>query len=246
MSRETEIFIQKHAADVIRSVQGTGIFPSIKMAQMIIESSGKDENGKFGIGKGLAVRKANNYFGIKADKGWKGEKVALNTPKDGKPVNYFRVYPAAKDSLQDQNRFAQKFTGAYKDQFKFSDGKDGKPVTKGEAADGKPKENLSVDEIKGKLGENKDKPQGQKQDSEESKQKPEDQKQPEQKFRINNLVRVLLNATQQCLSYHIRHITGQVIANLILQNRLDIRKYTWIEFQSIEILIHHEIALALL
>lgn len=86
-----------------------------------------------------------------------------------------------KDSLQDQNRFAQKFTGAYKDQFKFSEGKDGKPETKGDAVDGKPKENLSVDEIKGKLGENKDKPKEQKQNSEESKQKPEDQKQPEQK-----------------------------------------------------------------
>lgn len=83
-----------------------------------------------------------------------------------------------KDSLIDQNRFAQKFTGAYKGQFNPADGK---PETKGDAVDGKPKENLSVDEIKGKLGENKDKPKEQKQNSEESKQKPEDQKQPEQK-----------------------------------------------------------------
>lgn len=105
MSKETEYFIAKHASDVIRSVQGTGFFPSIKMAQMIIESSGRDENGKFTIGRGLAVRKANNYFGIKADARWQGTKVALNTPKDGKPVSLFRVYPSALDSLKDHTQF---------------------------------------------------------------------------------------------------------------------------------------------
>lgn len=80
MSKEVEEFIKRNAADVIRSVQKTSLFPSVKMAQMIIESSGKDANGKFGIGKGLAVRKANNYFGIKADRRWAGQKVALSTP----------------------------------------------------------------------------------------------------------------------------------------------------------------------
>ena len=105
MSKETEDFIKRNASDVIRSVQGTGIFPSLKMAQMIIESSGKDEKGKFGIGKGLAVRKANNYFGIKADKNWKGKKVALSTPRDGKPVSLFRVYNAPLDSMKDHTDF---------------------------------------------------------------------------------------------------------------------------------------------
>lgn len=108
MSKETEDFINKHAAEVIKSVQGTGLFPSLKMAQMIIESSGKDEKGKFGIGKGLAVRKANNYFGIKANKSWKGKSVALSTPKDGKPVNLFRVYANALDSLRDHSIFLLK------------------------------------------------------------------------------------------------------------------------------------------
>lgn len=108
MSKEVEDFIKKNAGDVIRSVQGTGVFPSLKMAQMIIESSGKDEKGKFGIGKGLAVRKANNYFGIKADKGWKGKKVALSTPRDGKPVSLFRVYPIPLDSMKDHTTFLLK------------------------------------------------------------------------------------------------------------------------------------------
>ncbi len=105
MSKQTEYFIAKHAADVVKSVKGTGFFPSIKMAQMIIESSGRDENGKFTIGRGLAVRKANNYFGIKADSRWQGKKVALNTPKDGKPVSLFRVYPSTLDSLKDHTQF---------------------------------------------------------------------------------------------------------------------------------------------
>lgn len=72
---------------------------------MIIESSGRDANGKFGIGKGLAVRKANNYFGIKADKSWTGRKVVLSTPKDGKKISSFRVYDTVLDSLKDHTRF---------------------------------------------------------------------------------------------------------------------------------------------
>lgn len=108
MSKETIDFINKHSEAVIKSVEGTGLFPSLKMAQMIIESSGKDAAGKFGIGKGLAVRKANNYFGIKADKSWKGKSVALSTPKDGKPVNLFRVYSTVLDSLKDHSLFLLK------------------------------------------------------------------------------------------------------------------------------------------
>lgn len=105
MSKEVEDFIKRNAENVIRSVQGTRLFPSLKMAQMIIESSGKDAFGRFGIGKGLAVRKANNYFGIKADGSWKGRKIALSTPKDGKPVSYFRVYPTALESMKDHTAF---------------------------------------------------------------------------------------------------------------------------------------------
>lgn len=108
MSKQVTDFIIKHSKDVIKSVKGKNIFPSIKMAQMIIESSGRDENGKFGIGKGMAVRKANNYFGIKADKRWKGRRIALSTLKDGKPVSLFRVYNSVLDSLLDHTQFLLK------------------------------------------------------------------------------------------------------------------------------------------
>jgi flagellum-specific peptidoglycan hydrolase FlgJ len=94
-------FIKKYRDAVINSTQGTGYFPSVKMAQMIIESA--DRNGK--SGKGITFVKANNAFGIKANKNWKGDKMAFNTPKDGQPVNYFRVYPTIQDSIADHTTF---------------------------------------------------------------------------------------------------------------------------------------------
>jgi flagellum-specific peptidoglycan hydrolase FlgJ len=97
-------FINKYKNDVIESTAGTGIFPSVKMAQMIIESA--DRNGK--AGKGITFVKANNAFGIKADKNWKGEKMSFNTPGDAIKVNYFRVYPNLKDSISDHTSFLQR------------------------------------------------------------------------------------------------------------------------------------------
>src|ERR1044072_3077070 len=99
MNTEAIDFINEHATEVIKSVSKTGLFPSVAMAQMIIESSGYDETGRFTIGRGAAVRFANNYFGIKADPAWTGPKVALSTPKDGQAVSYFRVYRSVLDSI---------------------------------------------------------------------------------------------------------------------------------------------------
>lgn len=96
MSAKTDNFIKLHKNEVIEATRGTGIFPSVKMAQMIIESS---------WGEGTAVKKANNYFGIKAEKGYTGDKVALSTPKDAAKVNYFRVYQTASDSIKDHTNF---------------------------------------------------------------------------------------------------------------------------------------------
>ena len=95
---KTQEFIDKHKNDVIRATEGTGLFPSVKMAQMIIESS---------WGKGITAKEANNYFGIKADKGWTGNKKLFNTPRDAKKQNYFRVYPTALDSIKDHTKFLQ-------------------------------------------------------------------------------------------------------------------------------------------
>lgn len=92
----TREFIDKYKADVVKATQGTGLFPSVKMAQMILESS---------WGKGITAVQANNYFGIKADSSWTGPKMAFSTPKDGQKVNYFRVYKSVYDSIVDHSKF---------------------------------------------------------------------------------------------------------------------------------------------
>lgn len=96
MSSKTDNFITKHKEDVIKSTSGTGLFPSVKMAQMIVESS---------WGTSANAIKANNFFGIKADSRWTGDKIALNTPKDNQPISYFRAYPTVRDSITDHSNF---------------------------------------------------------------------------------------------------------------------------------------------
>lgn len=96
-------FISKYKKDVVDSVCGTGIFPSVKMAQMIIESADSFGNA----GQGITFVRANNAFGIKQGVGWKGEVMTFSTPRDGKPVSVFRVYPTVKDSIIDHTRFLQ-------------------------------------------------------------------------------------------------------------------------------------------
>ncbi len=101
MSAERDAFIAKYSQDVIDATCGTGLFPSVAMAQLIIE--GADEHGV--AGNGITFRLANNGFGIKADPSWTGPKESFNTPNDGKPISYFRVYPSIKDSIADHTKF---------------------------------------------------------------------------------------------------------------------------------------------
>lgn len=101
MSKERQDFIKKYANDVVAATRNTGLFPSVKMAQLIIESA--DSKGV--SGKGITFVKANNGFGIKADKSWEGQKMPFNTPNDATKINYFRVYPSIKDSIMDHTNF---------------------------------------------------------------------------------------------------------------------------------------------
>ena len=98
MSKQTE-FIAKHKDGVIKASYGTGIFPSVKMAQMILES---------GWGESANARLANNYFGIKKGVGWTGETITLSTPNDAKKTNEFRKYKTSADSVADHTSFLQK------------------------------------------------------------------------------------------------------------------------------------------
>lgn len=89
-------FISKYKQAIIEQTHDTQIFPSVKMAQMIVES---------GWGENLTVKKANNYFGIKANTSWKGDKVSLPTSKDSTKVSSFRKYQSVNDSIKDHNLF---------------------------------------------------------------------------------------------------------------------------------------------
>ncbi len=104
MSLTRQQFIDKYSADVIAASCDTGIFPSVKMAQMIIESA--DSNGV--AGNGITFVQANNAFGIKQGIGWTGPVKTFSTPKDGKPVSVFRVYPTVRDSIADHTSFLQR------------------------------------------------------------------------------------------------------------------------------------------
>ena len=95
MSKQTD-FINKHSSAVIASTKGTKLFPSVKMAQMIIES---------GWGTSANARLANNYFGIKKGVGWNGATIWLNTPRDANPRSEFRKYPSAAASIKDHSDF---------------------------------------------------------------------------------------------------------------------------------------------
>jgi flagellum-specific peptidoglycan hydrolase FlgJ len=107
MTREEHI--EKYKQTVIEATKGTGLFPSVMMAQSILESA----NMKGEPGQSTLARLYNNFFGIKADKRWTGKKVNLKTREvfDGKSVmigDYFRVYEDASRSFVDRNVFLRK------------------------------------------------------------------------------------------------------------------------------------------
>jgi flagellum-specific peptidoglycan hydrolase FlgJ len=102
-------YIKKFAKVVIDSVNGTGLFPSVMMAQAILESSNKYGN----VGGSTLARDYNNHFGIKADRSWKGKKVNLQTRevfnnRDEMIGDFFRVYDDPAKSFKDRNEFLVK------------------------------------------------------------------------------------------------------------------------------------------
>ncbi len=102
-------YIEQFKNVVLEVVKGTGLFPSLMMAQAILESS--DVKGV--PGNSTLARVYNNHFGIKADKNWKGKKVNLITREvfEGQSVilgDYFRVYDEPLHSFQDRVEFLKK------------------------------------------------------------------------------------------------------------------------------------------
>ncbi|TPF98827.1 glucosaminidase domain-containing protein, partial [Clostridium perfringens] len=94
-------FINQIVPGARQSYEETGIFPSITIAQAILES-GWGESG-------LAV-KAKNLFGIKADSSWKGEVLEMLTQEhvNGGVITItarWRVYSSWNDSVIDHGKF---------------------------------------------------------------------------------------------------------------------------------------------
>lgn len=111
----TADYITQYSQDVIDACYNTGLFPSVMMAQGILESNS---------GQSSLAAKYNNHFGIKANKGslayLTGQYVSLPTTEEvnGQEVGItdnFRTYVTAFDGFVDRNNFLksnQRYTTA--------------------------------------------------------------------------------------------------------------------------------------
>lgn len=96
-------FVKAHYGQALVASKGSGIFIETLLGQSILETSS---------GKSLLSSKYNNYFGIKANKAWKGRTVNMKTGEvfNGKSVTInsdFRVYDSFLDSARDYIKFLQ-------------------------------------------------------------------------------------------------------------------------------------------
>lgn len=94
-------YIDKNKQLAVNATAGTGLFPSVLMAQAIVESNN---------GNSELARVYHNHFGIKADSSWKGKKVNFKTREvfDGKDVvigDFFRVYSSDAEGFKDRTKF---------------------------------------------------------------------------------------------------------------------------------------------
>jgi flagellum-specific peptidoglycan hydrolase FlgJ len=103
-------FIKQYGAFVHKVTRGTGILPGTLIAQLFIESQGKNSPGV--VGSSGLTQRSNNYFGIKCSEQWNGPTVYADTREviNGKSVivkGCFRVYNDIEDSIKDYIDFLQ-------------------------------------------------------------------------------------------------------------------------------------------
>jgi len=94
-------FISKYGPAAKSASKGSGIFPSVSLAQAILES---------GNGNSSLTKEAKNFFGIKADSSWSGPYVVKSTTEyvNGVPIKTdakFRKYETADLSFIDHITF---------------------------------------------------------------------------------------------------------------------------------------------
>lgn len=101
MAYTAEGFLSIIKNDVIEDMKASRILASLTAAQALIESN----KGNSGL-----TQKANNLFGIKANKAWKGEYVTMPTKEfvNGKYITVdakFRKYSSWEASINDHSKF---------------------------------------------------------------------------------------------------------------------------------------------
>lgn len=101
MSLTRTEYINSIKQPAINATKGTGLFPSVMIAQAVVES---------GNGNSLLASKYNNHFGIKAGKAWKGKTVKIKTRevikgKESFPEETFRAYDTIQDGFKDRITF---------------------------------------------------------------------------------------------------------------------------------------------
>ena len=106
-------FVKKYEPFINTVVKGTGLFAGTMIAQAIIESSGSF-NKQWSVGGSGLSRKANNFFGIKCSKAWKGKTFNADTGEYStsgayyiQPKACFRKYDSVEDSIKDHLNFLQ-------------------------------------------------------------------------------------------------------------------------------------------
>lgn len=95
-------YIERYAATAVREMKATGIPASITLAQGCLES---------GNGNSTLAREANNHFGIKCHKNWKGKTIRHD---DDEKAECFRKYASADESYRDHSDFLR-----YRDRYAF-------------------------------------------------------------------------------------------------------------------------------
>ena len=96
-------YIETYKTLAIGEMQRTGIPASITLAQAILETNG---------GQSLLAREANNHFGMKCNRLWKGKtffKHDEETDEAGNPVeSCFRLYTRPQESFADHSKFLKR------------------------------------------------------------------------------------------------------------------------------------------
>lgn len=92
-----EEYIKRHASDALHATFFTPIFPSVAMAQAILESNN---------GNSTLTAMYKNHHGMKVSSTWKGESVNMNTKEvySGNTVTIadnFKVYKTDYESFKD-------------------------------------------------------------------------------------------------------------------------------------------------